>query len=497
MPLQLGQGPVSVRAIHNRYCVFQYSVQPTSLFPPYLDDFLGIVPILSLFKQHVRQLLYLAPENHFKGLADHHQKILEVEAEEDRRKGSIAKQLVSSCKTRGEYIELSHQTREDCVKESIRTGITRCDDPGLVRGTRAYRLTMKEIKGAAFRATRSIYGVVVLSTLPVIGTALLALTISWNTIPVDLYSGMVEALKVLTIAFQSCFVFVSLFVWNGNHLFAYVDAAICLVAPFADFFWFRYQYDVRGTLRPIDITTFCLMTGYMVARVWGMTVKPRHRSWNGSVIGKGTQTMERLEVVWVTRSASLVSEILPDISEIWETLVDAWGKEDAHRVCRFSVYVTDKDSQAREVLKRELGKTSLYKSGLIRFGRPDFATVIGDYTLELVTTRRNSYSLLAFCGSPKLAQELHHCKISNDMVTAVTGYKKHQMEFISESYRGVKSRKQKADSTTDYDTDSESLGGVDEMQEILTTRRNTSYSRSSFRFGKESFKGNLRTGSSD
>jgi hypothetical protein len=38
---------------------------------------------------------------------------------------------------------------------------------------------------------------------------------------------------------------------------------------------------------------------------------------------------------------------------------------------------------------------------------------------------------------------LHQCKISNDMLTAITGNKRHQMEFVSESYGGIKKSKPK------------------------------------------------------
>jgi hypothetical protein len=38
---------------------------------------------------------------------------------------------------------------------------------------------------------------------------------------------------------------------------------------------------------------------------------------------------------------------------------------------------------------------------------------------------------------------LHQHKISNDMLTAITGNKRHQMEYVSESYGGVKKSKPK------------------------------------------------------
>jgi hypothetical protein len=61
----------------------------------------------------------------------------------------------------------------------------------------------------------------------------------------------------------------------------------------------------NGYLIPTDLTCFCLLTGYMTARVWSMTVRPRRTSWQNSIDSDGVRTMERLEIVWVARSASV------------------------------------------------------------------------------------------------------------------------------------------------------------------------------------------------
>jgi hypothetical protein len=87
--------------------------------------------------------------------------------------------------------------------------------------------------------------------------------------------------------------------------------------------------------------------------------------------------------------------------------------------------------------------TAVYQSGAIHFGRPDLEKIIENHTLNLIATRRSSCSVLAFCGSPELSLSLHQHKISNDMLTAITGNKRHQMEYVSESYGGVKKSKPK------------------------------------------------------
>jgi hypothetical protein len=295
---------------------------------------------------------------------------------------------------------------------------------------------------AAFQATRSIYGVVMLAALSVFGIMLVALTISWNNNSFGLRKGMITALEVSTVLFQACFGFATFFVWDGGQLLALIDTVFCVVAPFADWFWFK-QYETNLELTANNVARYCLLIGYMTVRFWSMTVKPRHRSWKKAILNDGVSTLERLELVWMCRSTALASELFPIINETWVDLVQCWGKEKARAACRLDIYITDKDEAANEQFRNEVKHTALYRSGAIHFCRPDLENIIENHTLDLIATRRSSCSVLAFCGSPELSLSLHQCKISNDMLTAITGNKRHQMEFVSESYGGIKKSKPK------------------------------------------------------
>jgi hypothetical protein len=437
----------------------------------------GIVPILSLYKQHVRQLLRLDPANHFADLEQHRKKVMAAERAMAPRKGSIAKKVVSSfpkpaCSSRGMSSDIDAATcaamgpnQSMSLAFSIKDKILQHERMMRWRDVRG---SIKAMKHEAFIATRSIYGVVLLTLLPVLGTLLLGLTISWNTIDAELQRGMVEFLKAFTIIFQLFFALVAMGIWDGNHLFAYTDTALCIVAPFADWYWFMI-YNTEGRLSPSDVTTFCLLIGYMTTRAWGRTVKPRHQSWRYSVKSDGIGALDCLNIVWVSRSASLVSELMPDINNIYEALAAQWGRENAAKVCKVSIYVTDKNENNCELLQRELRKFSLYQSGAVHFERPDFARLIENHTLKMICTRKKSYSLLAFCGSPEVAQEINHQKISNDMITAITGNKQHQMEYVSESYGGCVCRREK--------NEEDEISGSIPMAETdsLTTRTVISY----------------------
>ena len=171
-------------------------------------------------------------------------------------------------------------------------------------------------------------------------------------------------------------------------------------------------------------------------RIWSKTVQTDGHETRGDTTG--LSAIERLDVVWIARSAKLISRVLPDINRRYESLVKAWGEEYAKEVCRVSVYVTDKDPQAVETLKSELQGMVLHNQGLIKFGRPDIGELIEGHTLNMIETRSYSTSLLAFCGSPQLSSVVRQKKIANEIVTATTGFKNHTMDFISESYGGIK-----------------------------------------------------------
>jgi len=424
----------------------------------------GVVPILSLYKMHIRDLLRLDPRRFFAEMKTRERKVRMMEIAERQHKGSMFTKVFSGC--RDDEDLLLQASRKQELSETIRSSIDRRDD--LVDHVEL-KNNSKAMRKAASEATRSLYGVVLLSSLPVMGMALLGLTISWNTIQVEIQPSMMDSLKASTVLFQVIYSLVSLCIWDGNGIFAFVDVALCLVFPCADWYYFliceRY-----GTLRPADILTYSFLILYMTGRLWARTVSPRHSTWQRAVSQSGSVSkVDKLNFVWTTSCASQVAGLLPDILAQWDLLVSAWGLGNALEVCSISVHVTDKDEKACRQLRREIRTTSLYLSGAIKFHRPDLERVIEDHSIDLICTRSSSHSLLAFCGSPQLAEEVHSCKISNDMVVAITGNKKHQMDFISESYGGSKKQSLPASGEIEERNDTES-------ETPLTVRKSMRYS---------------------
>jgi hypothetical protein len=278
---------------------------------------------------------------------------------------------------------------------------------------------MATTRQAASKTTRSIYGIVLLSILPVVGITLIGLMISWSTVKVQLFHGMMLFLSSLQRPFKDASPSLPFYL-GYIRVFTYIDMVLTVISPFADWYWLL-KCEGIVTLNPRQLTLYCILTGYMAS----MAVVPKNSSWNTRVENDGIRTMERFDIVWVTRSASLVSESVPDL--IWSTIVNTWGEKNAQQVCRISLNITDQDKQACSLLRKDLRGMGLYQNGSIKFGRPNFSDLIKYHTIELISTRRRSRSLLAYAGSPELTSEIHHSKITNDMVTAITGNKRHQM----------------------------------------------------------------------
>jgi hypothetical protein len=412
--------------------------------------------MLSLFNQHIQQLLRLEPDSHFLEMQQQQAKIDRIEKAVQNRKSPIGKKVARFACCVSPQID-QHASKNDSLKASIQSGLSQLerlkgtfsacggsrssffDKRDSLRLPGPLRQSQSAMKKAAFQATRSIYGVVMLCMFTVFGVLLLAATISLcgkNKIS----KGNFKFLGTFTIAFQACYAVVALFVWEGSSFLAVLDMVmIILIVPFADWYFF-YQYCANEEITHKNLFQSSILLGYMLARTWGQSVRPPHMSWQTSVQPGGITPLDRLELVWISRSAALVAELLPIISSNYQKLVKAWGDENAHEVCAVSIYVTDKDQTEIEALKASLHENPLFQSVAIKFQRPELPDIIERHTHNVICTRKYSSSVLAFCGSPSLATKLHQAKIHNDMLTSITGNKRHQMEFVCEAYGGENKR---------------------------------------------------------
>ena len=444
----------------------------------------GIVPVLSMLKQHVHQRLRLDPHKYFAEQEMLDKKIRYVSSSYRHAEQSVC-HLPCSRSRKDEDCGLDtaqyqtkqpklmmgdlrsgenqNQRRESKLASSIR-------DLQEIMTDNERKITLKDIRGQSRRARLPIFASVALLLVPVLGITTIGLTLSWNTILIDLYPWMIETLKIATIVFQSVFALITLFVHNRSEFLTYIDVAISMVSVFADWYWFAT--DRWCNMNSGDLVYFSLLLGYMTLRTWYNAVRARTRSWRNKIGTKLTSNnMDKLSFVWITRSAPLVSKIIPDIIHIHNSLVSAWGQHATNKVCNIAIYITDKDQAACDALKAEIGHSTFFQSGSVRFGRPDIQKLIEDHTMDRINDERGvpTTTLLAFCGSPSLSSEIQQAKIKNDISTVITGNGHHQMEFASESYGASR-----IDDKTNYVIDNTEDGEAGSKL-VLSKRRTSIY----------------------
>merc|ERR1712194_121563 len=150
-----------------------------------------------------------------------------------------------------------------------------------------------------------------------------------------------------------------MFVWNANSILAYIDVVFVIISPFADWYWIELCGDFQK-LRPSDIALFSILIWYMIGRLWVKAVAPAHSRHHRAKENARAIYIDQLKFVWMTRSASQVSEILPDILMRWNLLVEKWGLEKAQKVCNISIFVTDPNELSCALLQHEYENTEFF-----------------------------------------------------------------------------------------------------------------------------------------
>mmetsp|Transcript_9287 Transcript_9287/g.13747 ORF Transcript_9287/g.13747 Transcript_9287/m.13747 type:complete len:959 (+) Transcript_9287:157-3033(+) len=413
----------------------------------------GIVPMLSLFKQHVRDLLKLDPKNFFDEEERRNMIINEAYREKRMREGSIFNLIRAPCRRSDEETSYLTDAPVSAIKRKrLSSALLSIDDSkvGTTDFHESQKFRYKEVKGAARRATVPIYGNVARTLIPILGITMIGVTLSWNMLAeqlvlikkekvhVDQLFFMEDTLKVGTIIFQVIFFLETIFVHNRAQFLTYIDVVFSLISFAVDWYWF--ENDLWASFDTSQLFYYSLLMGYMALRAWTMAVDNSSDFFAAVSKHERSPVLSKLHLIWVTRSASLASEILPDISNILEHLCQEWGEKAAKRVLQITVHVTDPNIAHRRLLEHDLRDTSLLKNGIIKFGRPIFQDII-DHNITDRIIEANSFTgkycsntLLAFCGSPSLANEVHRAKILTDMTTVISGNNYHCIDFVSESY---------------------------------------------------------------
>ena len=266
---------------------------------------------------------------------------------------------------------------------------------------------------------------------------------SWNLLSFDPYGGMEGVLAIGTIVFQVSFFSLTVAGQERNSIWVFIDLVIVSLSVFAD--WHYFASGLWGNFASHDLFYFSILTLYMIFRFWITLLKatdnPIQRANNR---GKGFEVQEKVHLVWTTRSTTLISQLLPDFENIWNLLVNKFGEDFAKEVMEITICCTSKDKEVCDDLELEVQNGPLGRLGALKFQRPMLSKILEEHTMARINDADMpaSRTLIAFCGSPQLADRVKEAKILNDLAMFVAGREQHQMDLVIESYGGEKPKSQ-------------------------------------------------------
>jgi hypothetical protein len=363
----------------------------------------GIVPIMSLLQLHVQKLLTLDRDQFMKEKDAHHRIITSL-YQDQRATGSFLDLILSGCR--------QHDT-----------------DSAFLSRKDAYWHILK-------------YFFMFFGTL--LGVLIFGFTMSWNLLPFNLYDGMKEVLSIGTLVFHVSFMCLTFAGQERDSMWVYIDIVFLILSGLAD--WYYFETNIWGNFDSDDLFYFTILMLYMIFRFWTTLLKAKHNSIeSANKRGKGIEVLEKVHLVWTTRSSSLVSQMLQDFEECWMLLVDKFGKEFAKEVLEISIFCTSTDEQSCNDLELEVANGPLNELGVLNLHRPSFSKILETHTMERITETDvpASQTLIAFCGSPALSNRVKEAKIFNDLALFVAGTDQHQMDLVIESYGGEKPKASK------------------------------------------------------
>ena len=166
----------------------------------------GIVPVSAMFQEHVRNVLRLSPDVHFRIVEEARKHRAEYEFAEEERKGSVAKKIASQCcgpshQRRGGLDDQAFgQTRKDSRRHTIMSTLTEVSNEALQSVSDSSfnaaipSRSTNDLKRAAFQATKSIYGVVFMGFLTVYAATVLSLSLVSSSDRRELDTGIFDPL---------------------------------------------------------------------------------------------------------------------------------------------------------------------------------------------------------------------------------------------------------------------------------------------------------------
>uniref|UniRef100_A0A7S3PTV5 FAD-binding FR-type domain-containing protein n=1 Tax=Chaetoceros debilis TaxID=122233 RepID=A0A7S3PTV5_9STRA len=406
----------------------------------------GFVPCMSFLQDHISQCQGLDPFFHQR-------------KEHDKKRGQDKENIESS--------HLSSTCSMKCQASPKLSLFVGSDAESKVSSSSAHTHSdsLAKISRDASIAKHQLYGWTLILLGPIVGIWMLGITLSWNNFsPFTINSGMSTFLAVGSVAFQLAFLLSSIIYWKrGSSLWYFIDIVIYLISLGTDSYWSATNR--WGNFNLADLVYFSLLTGYMTIRFWSLALASGilYRPIQGRKSHKNRMTTyEKVEFVWICRSAASIAHIYPDLALQWSRLVEAWGEERAREACEISLYCTDPNINVCQQLADEIQDTILFKEGALKFYRPSIRDILAHHTGAIIDNEdtESTSTLFAFCGSEVIGNSAKEAKLFNDTQLAMNGRTRQIMDIVIQSH-GSLNQKEASQREMD-DNEKESNDGDDD-----------------------------------
>jgi hypothetical protein len=206
--------------------------------------------------------------------------------------------------------------------------------------------------------TNTIFGVLFMALLPILGFTWVCLSLSSITGDIRLYICLLPFMEVFVVLFQTCFVVTAFFNRNKTTVdTSQADLLLCFFSVALDGIWQTDRHS-KTIMSSSNLLAYSLCMGYMAIRGFALAEQCQC-SWMQSEI----KIIDRLEIIWTCESAQLVSNALAEINEIYEK---QWSNEISAGMCRLTIQLTDQNLDARRKLERDMRHLCIFKMGYLR-----------------------------------------------------------------------------------------------------------------------------------
>ena len=190
---------------------------------------------------------------------------------------------------------------------------------------------------------------------------------------------------------------------------------------------------------------YCALSLYRFARIASDVLldgTPRARAAASYLTrtGDSSSKLQKMTLIFVTPMADFCGVIWSDLDAIHTTLTGKFGRLAEHFV-DIQVHCTSKDAYENEALIAQVKDTALYKSGALHMARPNFDAIVAGPILRqeqrdtFLGEGRPSFStsLVAFCGSTQLGATIGKAVVcARARMNAFS--RNHALVFFQENY---------------------------------------------------------------